>query len=139
MLFRRGLSTFIATFLLLVLVVAIGGVIYVSVMGYMGESRVAVTMGSLSLDSATMVASNVTSQGVLTVYLRNTGEISLTGFVAYIDGVQTATPTMMSPDPLNVGATGKMVILSEFKSGRTYEIKLVAKDGTFLAFSKMAS
>ena len=50
---RKGISTFIATLLLMVLAVAAGVVIYAYTMGYLGGFTTPQTMGALSLDTAT--------------------------------------------------------------------------------------
>ncbi len=85
---RKGISTFIATLLLMVLAVAAGVVIYAYVMGYLGTMGNPTSLGSISLDSASLTQAN----GVLTLnaYVRNIGHASFTIDSVYIDGIKIA-------------------------------------------------
>ena len=82
----RGISTFIATLLLMVLAVAAGAIIYAYTMGYLGGLGTTKTPGTLSLDSA--IAYDGTNKDNITAYVRNIGKGTVILEVAYVDGVQ---------------------------------------------------
>lgn len=77
---RRGISTFIATLLLMVLAVAAGVVIYAYTMGYLGGFGSPTQMGAISIDSGSFDAST----GTLEVYIRNIGKTSVLPQDAYL-------------------------------------------------------
>ena len=144
----RGISTFIATLLLMVLAVAAGAIIYAYTMGYLGGLGSAKTPGTLSLDSATADASN----NKITAYVRNIGKGTVIIEVAYVDGEQfkdlDGDSTKDSDgdgnkdiDVVTIGEgdVGEVIISTDLTSGKTYEVKLVAKDGTNLVFTVKAS
>jgi Rieske Fe-S protein len=128
---KRGISTFIATLLLMVLAVSAGVVIYAYVMGYLGGFGGTETLGSMSLDTA-----SVTPAGSVTAYLRNTGKIALTVDKVYVDGsVVLSTPTT-DPSPIVESGVGILTFtITSFKPGTTYTIKVVCKDNTQLSFN----
>jgi FlaG/FlaF family flagellin (archaellin) len=64
---RKGISTFIATLLLIVLAVAAGVVVYAYVMGFLGGIAVETRSGTLQIQSIGE------SSGVLHIYARNIG------------------------------------------------------------------
>jgi len=127
---RRGVSSLIATLLLVTLALTTTIVIYQYFMGYITGFRVVYAMGSMALDSASIDS----EAGLLTIYIRNTGRTTLTGFVAYIDGIQTAEP-LVNPDPLKEGEVGMIQIFSNLSPLRTYEIKLVTHESTVFVFN----
>ncbi len=130
----RGISTFIATLLLMVLAVAAGAIIYAYTMGYLGGLGSSTTPGTLSLDSAKAEDDN--GKLKITAYVRNIGKGSVTLDKAYVDGTQIDIDKT-----INEGAVEEITISTniDYKSGKTYEVKLVATDGTNLVFTVKAS
>ena len=126
---RKGISTFIATLLLMVLAVSAGVVIYAYTMGYMGGFGGTDTLGAMSLDEA-----NMTEDGVF-AYIRNIGKIDLKATTAYVDGVES---TVAGNDIIE-GEVEQVTITpvtgDPWEAGKTYEIKLIAEDNTQLSFS----
>ena len=131
----RGISTFIATLLLMVLAVAAGAIIYAYTMGYLGGLGSTKTPGTLSLDSATADAST----DDITAYVRNIGKGSVTIDVAYVDGnkidLTDVTISEGSVQQITIDCSGTV----DLQAGKTYEVKLVATDGTNLVFTVKAS
>jgi hypothetical protein len=155
---RKGISTFIATLLLMVLAVAAGVVIYAYVMGYLGSFSGPSTLGSISIDSSSL---NLASTPPVTAYVRNIGHAGFLLDSVYINGIkinansytftynqQTArggdSPNYSVPEG-GVGelqivqnpaidGSGSPAISGGLKSGITYEIKLVGVDNTQLSF-----
>lgn len=129
----RGISTFIAVLLMMVLAVSAGVVIYSYTMGYLGSLGSTQTPGAISLDTAT--CSGTTH--VMTAYVRNIGKGSIDFDKAYVDGVLVpASNFTASPDPLTEGGVSTVTITYwSFTAPKTYEIKLVATDNTQLAFN----
>lgn len=125
---ERGISTFIAALLLMVLAVSAGVVIYAYTMGYLGGFGGTQTLGSMSLDTAT-----VSATGGVTAYLRNTGKVVLTVDTVYVDG----TPlTLTPPSPISEGEIGTLTFnIPSYTAGRTYTIKVICKDNTQISFS----
>ena len=87
---REGISTFIATLLLMVLAVSAGVVIYAYTMGYMGGFGGTDTLGAMSLDQGVMTNTDLGSDsevggeggatddpGILTAYIRNIGKTTI--------------------------------------------------------------
>lgn len=130
---RRGISTFIAVLLMMVLAVSAGVVIYSYTMGYLGGLGGTQTPGAMSLDTATCDGST----HVMTAYVRNIGKGSLIFDKAYVDGDQVPSGNFTaSPDPLTEGSVATVTITYwAFTAPHTYEIKLVASDNTQLTFS----
>jgi len=139
---RKGISTFIATLILMVLAVAAGVVIYAYVMGYLGGFSTPQTMGALSLDNA-----NLDATAGLNAYVRNIGHTSFTIDTIYISS-GTATgkaggyDTNKFPATLTEGQVGNLVISAAnwpaspaLTSGVTYTIKLIGKDNTQITFN----
>lgn len=132
----RGISTFIATLLLMVLAVAAGAIIYAYTMGYLGGLGSSTTPGTLSLDSA--IAYDGANNDNITAYVRNIGKGSVVIEVAYIDGTQID----ISDVTIDEGDVGEVFIdVTSYSSqlgwavGKTFEVKLVATDGTNLVFN----
>jgi len=141
----RGISTFIATLLLMVLAVAAGAIIYAYTMGYLGGLGTTKTPGTLSLDSATAtVKENATGTKkydvIITAYVRNIGKGTVTLDRGYVDGVlynKTIATTIDENKYAKI--TIKMWDYSDSDpTGKTFEVKLVATDGTNLVFTVKA-
>jgi hypothetical protein len=126
---RRGISTFIAVLLMMVLAVSAGVVIYAYTMGYLGGLGSGETPGALSVDTS----SGSTSQ--ITVWVRNIGSKSVTMDKAYVGGTPQDMGTGNTTTAISEGAVKKIVVSGTFTSGVTYQVKLVAKDNTQLSFS----
>ncbi len=133
---KRGISTFIATLLLIVLAVAAGVVIYAYVMGYLGTMSVTTPIGgTIQFQS---VVQNPQNPNELWMYLKNIGKGTVSVSPAdpnnsiYIDGVKLTGGTSDSPT-LTEGQTTRVVIPipSTVTPGNTITIKLVTADGTF--------
>jgi hypothetical protein len=135
---RKGISTFIATLLLMVLAVSAGVVIYAYTMGYMGGFGGTDTLGAISLDEATMAG---TTPFAITAYIRNIGKTDVEIVTAYVDGVQCTAALVGTPSlVVSEGAVNQIVItpptLSPVVSaGKTYEVKIICEDNTQLSFS----
>lgn len=129
---RRGISTFIAVLLMMVLAVSAGVVIYSYTMGYLGGLGSTQTPGAMSLDTAT--CSETTHN--MTAYIRNVGKGSIDFDKAYVDGVLVESDNFSAdPNPLPEGEVSTVTITdSSFTAPKTYEIKLVATDNTQLTF-----
>jgi len=130
---QRGVSTFIATLLMMVLAVSAGVVIYSYTMGYLGGLGGTSTPGAMSLDTASCDGATHN----MTAYVRNTGKGSIAFDKAYVDGALVPDSNFTrSPDPLSEGEVARVsVIYWDFQAPKTYEIKLVAKDNTQLSFT----
>ena len=125
----RGVSTFIAVLLLMVLAVSAGVVIYAYTMGYLGGLGEQETVGALSLDTASGTSTQITA------WIRNIGTKNVYLDKAYVGGAPQTMGTGNTTNPLPQGDTKKIVITGIYASGLTYKIKLVAKDNTQLSFS----
>lgn len=125
---HRGISTFVAVLLLIVLAVSAGTVVYTYVMGYLGGLGTSTTPGSLSLDTATC---NTTA---IKAHVRNTGKGDITLNKTYVDGTDYAF-TATGGNTIAEGGVKEVSISGSFNVGVTYEVKLVAKDNTQLSFS----
>ena len=133
---RKGISTFIATLLLMVLAVSAGVVIYAYTMGYMGGFGGTDTLGALSLDEAAMVPTEVSS------YIRNIGKTDVNCTTAYVDGEIAAlwSETGGGGAQYIVIPEGEVVPIyivptPNGEVGKTYEVKLICADNTQLSFS----
>ena len=133
---QRGISTFIAVLLLMVLAVSAGVVLYAYTMGYLGNLGGTQTPGAMSVDTATL---NATSDTMM-AYIRNMGTSSIAIDNVYVAGVQIPSANItVSPDPIVEGSVSSVTVtLSPKTAGRTYEIKLIAKDNTMLVFNVKA-
>lgn len=118
----------------MVLAVAAGIVIYAYVMGYLGGFGGTNSLGSLSIDSASVSGTTVTA------YVRNTGKVGVTVEFAYVtlDGVTTKiTPTGTLTigqgvvAGVTVDAAGASYVAG---SGKTLTVKLICKDNTQVSF-----
>lgn len=135
---RRGISTFIATLLLMVLAVAAGIVIYAYVMGYLGGFGGTSNLGALSLDS---VSSSTTQ---ITAFVRNIGKTSVTVSTAYVNGVQVTSANLVAGGggSLTISQNGVQEIDIKgqtLTAGSTYTVKLLCQDNTQISFDVKAS
>jgi hypothetical protein len=140
---RKGISTFIATLLLMVLAVAAGVVIYAYTMGYLGGFGSPQTMGAISIDTATMVYTPTEGRTIVTAYIRNIGKTSFTAQNVYADGVQLVSNQWSFTEPtIAEGGVGALVIdqgatassTYVFNNAVTYTIKIIGVDNTQLTF-----
>ena len=131
---RKGISTFIATLLLMVLAVSAGVVIYAYVMGYLGGFGGPQTMGGMSIDSSSLVSG---APGTMTAYIRNIGHTTLVFDKAYVNGVST-TFTLLPTGSLAEGKVTAVTISTTFVAAQTYEFKLIAQDNTQITFNLKA-
>ena len=134
---RKGISTFVAVLLLILLAVAAGVVIYAYTMGYFGNLGGTSTPGTISLDTASI---NGTTH-VLKAYIRNVGRGSIDFDNVYVDGTLVPDANFTaSPDPISEGDVSEITVTFwAFETPNTYEIKIVAEDNTQLAFSVKAT
>ena len=129
---RRGISTFIATLLLMVLAVSAGVVIYAYTMGYMGGFGGTDTLGALSLDEASMSTTEIHA------FVRNIGRTDVTVVTAYVDGIQVDDAVDLD---IPEGDVVELVLLDLSALpeppvvGKTYEVKIICEDNTQLSFS----
>lgn len=163
---NKGISTFIATLLLMVLAVSAGVVIYAYTMGYLGGFGGTEQLGSMSVDESSATAGYYDSAtstyhpGNITVYVRNIGKttIDLTngeGAQVYIDGqmahkwnvsdTDEATITIEEGDiqgvritPYDPNIDSQSSDSPMLEAGKTYEIKMIAADNTQVSFNVKA-
>jgi FlaG/FlaF family flagellin (archaellin) len=131
---RKGISTFIATLLLMVLAVAAGVVIYAYTMGYLGSFSTPTTMGAISVDTWAL---DTTTNG-LQAYIRNIGHSTFSLDTVYVNGIQVTGVTMTD---ISEGKVGTFTIGKGGGAGQvnwlpatTYIVKVVGKDNTQLSF-----
>ena len=136
---RKGISTFIATLLLMVLAVAAGVVIYAYTMGYLGGFGSPQNLGAISIDTYGWYPATGTPTGC-DVYIRNIGKTTFVLQTAYIDGAASATTivTTSGSETLKIGE-GEVdsVRLTDTKlwDGSTHTVKLIGIDNTQISFS----
>ena len=136
----RGISTFIATLLLMVLAVAAGAIIYAYTMGYLGGLGTTTTPGTLSLDSAKADTTN----NEIIAYVRNIGKGSLEIDKVYVDDelVPDDQVTFSDDGIIDEGEVETITIdcqnVVTLTTGKTYDVKIVCTDGTHLTFSVKA-
>ena len=130
---RRGISSFIAVLLLMVLTVSAGAIIYAYTMGYLGGFHESKLPGEMSVDTSTCNSTTVT------IYVRNVGKSSITIDKIYLDGVEVTSPTwtLDKGSAISEGDVGKITFgyVGAFTDGKTYAVKLVAKDNTQISFN----
>jgi len=141
---RKGISTFIATLLLMVLAVAAGVVIYAYVMGYLGGFSTPTTMGAISIDTSQIVVGGNGTIAV-TAYIRNIGHATFAANTVYVNGLAVpATCWSFTGDSGTTSiAENHVGILrikqynngAEFLPSVTYTIKLIGIDNTQLSFN----
>jgi hypothetical protein len=149
----RGISTFIATLLLMVLAVSAGVVIYAYTMGYLGGFGGTEQLGAISADE------NAANEAMITVYVRNIGKTTVNITRAYVDGdlYSIHNETQWGDEVAGGGSAENWVSIDEgnvevayidadddptdnddFTAGNTYEVKLIAADNTQLSISVKA-
>lgn len=124
----RGISTFIAVLLLMILAVSGGVIIYAYTMGYLGGLGGSSTTGTLSLDTASCNTTHITA------YVRNIGSTSVNISTAYVNKAP-ATLYQNQDVQIAVGTVGTVYINGTYTIGVTYQVKLVCDDNTQLSFS----
>lgn len=125
---RRGVSTFVAALLLMVLAVTAGTLIGANFIGYLGGLPNVDGQGTLFVDSASVTTG---SGGKLTMYIRNAGKTVEQPSQVYIDDKQLT----VSCPPINPGSVGVVnVSFNGFVSGMSYSIQLFCSDNTKLSF-----
>jgi hypothetical protein len=131
---KDGISTFIATLLLMVLAVSAGVVIYAYTMGYLGGFGGPQTMGAISLDTY-----NFASNTQLQVYVRNIGKTTFELQSVYIDGVAVPTGDF---DHITIDENGVRDTRITYAAGfgtTTHVIKLIGVDNTQISFNAKRS
>jgi hypothetical protein len=143
---HKGISTFIATLLLMVLAVSAGVVIYAYTMGYLGGFGGTEQLGAISIDTSEGYSTNSTHAGNFTAYIRNIGKSTVNITTAYVDGTLSEIRNATSPPYddhyavwIEEGDVKLVVVVpDEVQAGHTYEIKLIAEDNTQVSFSVKA-
>jgi len=130
---KSGISTFIATLLLMVLAVSAGVVIYAYMMGYLGSFGGPQTMGAISLDTYNFN----TAGDQLQVYVRNIGKSTFQLQSVYVDGVSVTSFTALKIDESQVSST-TITYLANFGT-TTHTIKLIGVDDTQISFNAKRS
>jgi hypothetical protein len=130
---RKGISTFIATLLLMVLAVSAGVVIYAYTMGYLGGFGGTEQLGAMSIDESSAFAGDN-----ITAYVRNIGKTTISIDTAYVDGENSTIEQALTG--LEEGEVGVIVVEAlNTVAGKTYEVKLIATDNTQVSFSVKAN
>lgn len=131
---NKGVSTFVAVLVLMVLAVSAGILIYAYTMGYLGNFGGMEDKGSIVLDSATL------TRDTLYAYIRNNGKTSINFDSIYVNKVKTAflvfnTEETPLEEPLKEGQVAILYCYSDFNSAQTYEFKVISKEGVQLVFN----
>jgi hypothetical protein len=125
---KDGISTFIATLLLMVLAVSAGVVIYAYTMGYLGGFGGPQTMGAISLDTYNFVDATH-----LQVYVRNIGKSTFQLQSVYIDGLSVPTANF---DHITIDENGvKETTITYTFDTLTHTVKLIGVDNTQISFN----
>jgi len=125
---KDGISTFIATLLLMVLAVSAGVVIYAYTMGYLGGFGGPQTMGAISLDTYNFVDATH-----LQVYVRNIGKSTFQLQSVYIDGLSVPTANF---DHITIDENGvKDTTITYTFDTLTHTVKLIGVDNTQISFN----
>ena len=141
---RSGISTFIATLLLMVLAVSAGVVIYAYTMGYLGGFGGPKTLGSISIDTWTFWDDPATpaEEYSLTVYVHNIAKTSFDLDAVYINGALVAKKAdfelalqenEVKQLTIFYGATAGAGYYP-WATGKTYDVKIVGADNTQVSF-----
>jgi hypothetical protein len=131
----RGISTFIATLLLMVLAVSAGVVIYAYTMGYLGGFGGPQTMGAISLDTYNFKTVDQVTK--IEIFVRNIGKSTFELQSVYIDGVDIPKANW-EPGSLLLyeNDVGSITITPITAFGTTtHVIKLVGVDNTQISFN----
>lgn len=132
---RRGISTFIAVLLLIVIAVAAGVVIYAYIMGYLGNFNVKPNGGAaLQIDSVAQF------DGGLHLYVKNTGNEVVkidsppNGLArVYVNGIEWVDYEA-NPSEVPEGVTCEVIVkgLGLSYVGKTASVKIVSADGVMV-------
>ena len=141
---RKGISTFIATLLLMVLAVSAGVVIYAYTMGYLGGFGGPQTMGAISIDTWALEPTATGTNPELSAYIRNIGKTSFTPDAVYVNGQKLVgdwkfgkVPSIKPFTALAENEVGTLQIFTaqwNFEGSITYDVKIVGVDNTQLSF-----
>jgi FlaG/FlaF family flagellin (archaellin) len=141
---RSAVSSFIATLLLIIVVVSAGVLVYSYTMGYIGGFSGPEQIGTIITDES---RGNSTC---IIAHVRNIGDIRINITTVYVDGEKAC---LYNVTQWGEGKEAGWVDLSEgmvaevyidlddnaedmdFVSGRNYDVKLVASDNTQTGFS----
>jgi uncharacterized protein (DUF2147 family) len=147
---RKGISTFIATLLLMVLAVSAGVVIYAYTMGYLGGFGGTEQLGAMSIDEYSASDGDTTGDDNITAYIRNIGKSTIVVDRVYVDDDLAGDTYDVTVEE---GDVGTIVIICQtsagtngtdggnvinLESGKTYEVKIIAEDNTQVSFSVKA-
>jgi len=135
---KKGVSPIIATLLLIVIAVAAAVVTYAFVTGFIGTATSQSTQqGAMVIDTG---AVNTNLQ--LTVYVRNTGTKSeILGTSVYVNNTLVASETYnTAAPPFTLAPNGVVTVVitgvgTTWADGHAYTVKVVANDGTPVAYS----
>ena len=135
----KGVSTFIAVLLLMVLAVAAGVVIYAYTMGFLGELPSSTQTGTLQVQAAGE------SDGILHIYVKNIGggDVKLDPGAIYLNGVPLSQVTDFSLNPPGSDVPeGAIVDIQVYLNrqpttlnGKTSTIKVVTVSGSYVTTS----
>jgi len=130
---RKGVSTFIAVLMLIVLAVAPGIIVYAYTLGYTRGLEGLPTLGSITVDTWTLTedAATPATDYYLTLNIKNTGKTIFELDKVYVNGFEETrfTPANFT---LADGVVGSLVIKGGFEGSKTYEIMLIGVDSTQL-------
>jgi flagellin-like protein len=123
---RKAISPIIATIILIVITVAVGGLLYAYVSGMFGSMS---TSQSVDIQNTFTIPSG-SSVGTWTITVKNTGTVSITGMKAYLYspgnttpiGKNTFTLTTLSPGQT---ASATNMSISGGVAGSSYDYQLV--------------
>ena len=141
---RSAVSSFIATLLLIVVVVSAGVLVYSYTMGYIGGFGGPEEIGTIITDES------MGNSSCIVAHVRNIGEVRVNVTTAYVDGerarLYNETQWEQAMDAGWVDLSEGMVAAiyidlddnpndEDFVPGRRYDVKLVASDNTQTGFS----
>lgn len=138
---KKGMSAILATLLLVVIVVAMGAIVYAWSTGLVGGmmKQPASTGEALTLDSGVIDSANAA-----TLSLRNVGDSSVSLERCYIKGTDGASATVESANLTDTSVPVSVVkdvtinvnpTAMNFTQGYTYEFKMVTASGNQFVFS----
>jgi FlaG/FlaF family flagellin (archaellin) len=128
---RRGVSTIIATLLMIVVAVAAAVIVYLWATGFIGgaTSTSSGPQDQIAIDSAAFTS------GSVSLYVHNTGSAAVKVTNIYVDGVQvpggnyTLNDPTSTPVTIDMGATKTFTFNHNWVSGTTYTFKVVTQAG----------
>ncbi|MBM3292591.1 hypothetical protein FJY84_07920, partial [Candidatus Bathyarchaeota archaeon] len=125
---RSGISTMIASILLIVMVVMAASLVYAYTMGYVGGFGGQKLLGAMVLDAVTIE----TDSPNMIVMVRNIGNAQIEVSDAYINGEKVNVTC--SPNIVLEGKSGMVTITrtDNFSAGVTYSVKIVCKESVQL-------